>query len=147
MPTTASTDDFTANLFMQQMYLVIADVVLIIHTLFVLFVILGLILTIIGGFLRWQWIHNIWFRAIHLTGIIIVVAQAWLGVICPLTTLEMWLRRRGDGNAYEGGFIQHWLQQLLYYELPLSLFALLYTAFAALVVVTWMRFPPHWRKA
>lgn len=128
---------------MQKTYLLLADAVLITHALFVVFVVFGLVFVVVGGFRGWRWARNRWFRFIHLAGIGIVVVQAWLGIICPLTTLEMWLRQRGGGNLYSGGFIQHWVSNLLYYQLPLWAFAVIYTAFAALVVLAWWRFPPR----
>jgi polyferredoxin len=74
--------------------------------------------------------------------IAVVAAQAWLGVVCPLTTLEMWLRTRAEAGAYSGGFIEHWLQALLYWEAPGWVFALAYSAFALAVALAWWRFPP-----
>ena len=61
------------------------------HAAFATFVILGLVLILVGGYLSWSWVRNSWFRALHLLSITIIVVQSWLGVVCPLTTLEMWL--------------------------------------------------------
>ena len=71
-----------------------------------------------------------------------VVAQAWFGVICPLTTLEMSLRAQAGDVAYEGTFISHWLQQLLYYQAPPWVFVVCYTLFSGLVAGTWFGFRP-----
>jgi len=124
------------------MYRQLADAVLVLHALFVAFVVLGLLLVVVGGVLRWNWIRNPWFRLVHLTGIAVVVAQAWLGAVCPLTTLEMWLRQRAGAATYEGGFIQHWLWRLLYYSAPEWVFIAAYSLFGLLVLVAWYRFPP-----
>ena len=70
----------------------LADIVLVTHVLFVAFVVVGLLLTVCGGHLGWAWIRNIWFRGAHLAAIGFVVLQTWLGMVCPLTTLEMRLR-------------------------------------------------------
>ena len=94
----------------------LADAVLAVHFAFVGFVVLGLALIVLGGVRRWSWVRNPVFRLAHLSAIAIVVAQAWLGVVCPLTTLEMALRRRAGAATYTGSFIAHWLGQLLYYE-------------------------------
>lgn len=69
-----------------------ADAILIIHVLFVAFVVLGLFAVYLGYFLNWRWVRNRAFRIIHLCAIGYVVVQAWLGVVCPLTTWEMALR-------------------------------------------------------
>ena len=120
----------------------LADVVLTVHFLFVAFVIFALVFTLIGGYLKWTWVRNWWFRFVHLVAISIVVAQSWFGVICPLTTLEMWLRRQIGDDQYAGSFVQYWLERILYYQAENWVFTLVYTLFGLLVVVTWIFFPP-----
>ncbi len=92
-------------------YRALADLVLTIHTGFILFVVVGLLVILCGGFLRWSWVRNPWFRAAHLAAIGIVVIQAWLGIICPLTTLEMYLRDQAGDETYDGTFVAHWLRK------------------------------------
>lgn len=118
-------------------YSVAADSILVIHVLFVLFVVLGLILIFAGKFLKWSWVRNRRFRILHLLAIGIVVLQAWLGVICPLTTLEMKLREKAGESVYTESFIQHWFQEILYYDAPLWVFTVCYTLFGALVLLSW----------
>ena len=127
---------------MEHLYKSLADAVLLLHTLFVIFVIAALLLTITGGLRHWRWVRNFWFRTVHLVCIAVVVAQSWLGLLCPLTTLEMWLRRQAGETAYDKSFIQYWLERLLYYDAPEWVFVLVYTIFGLLVVITWIRFPP-----
>lgn len=128
---------------MTNVYDLLADLVLVTHVAFVIFVLTGLIAIIIGGLAKWQWVLNRWFRVAHLLAIGIVVAQAWAGIICPLTTLEMWLREKGDSAVYEGSFIQHWLQQLLYYNAPEWVFVAAYSLFGLAVLFTLLVFPPR----
>ena len=81
-----------------------ADVVLVVHFAFVLFVVLGGLLA-----LRWPrvaWVHV----PVALYGATIEV----LGFICPLTPLEVWMRRRGGETGYAGGFIEHYITAALY---------------------------------
>lgn len=119
------------------LYLIAADGLLLVHALFVLFVVLGLLLILLGGLRGWRWVRNPWFRGLHLAGIAVVVLQAWLGVICPLTTWEMALREKAGGATYSGSFIAHWLEALLYYRAPQWVFILVYTLFGALVIASW----------
>lgn len=121
----------------------LADAVLVAHVLFVVFVVGGLVLTVCGGHLGWAWTRNAWFRGIHLAAIGLVVAQTWLGVICPLTTLEMSLRTQVGEPTYQGSFVQFWLHRILYYDLPAWTFVVGYTVFGLLVVWAWTRFPPR----
>ena len=124
-------------------YRIAADLLLAIHTSFVLFVILGLVLILVGGVRGWRWVRSPWFRLGHLLAIGVVVAQAWLGVICPLTILEMTLRSRAGDAVYSGSFIAHWMGTLLYHEAPLWVFATCYTAFGLLVVASWIIVRPR----
>lgn len=124
-------------------YQLLADAVLALHVGVVLFVVGGVGLVIAGNWRGWRWVNALWFRLAHLAAIAVVAAQAWLGIICPLTTLEMWLRAQARASTYSGGFIEHWLQRLLYYEAPWWVFALVYTLFGLVVVATWWRYPPE----
>ena len=120
-----------------EVYLLLADTILFVHVLFVLFVVLGLVLIFTGRWRGWRWVRHFWFRLIHLVAIAYVVLQSWLGAICPLTLWEMQLRARAGDAVYAGSFIAHWLQQLLYYRAPEWVFILLYTSFGALVAASW----------
>lgn len=86
------------------LYRILADAVVVVHALFVVFVVLGAL-----AVLRWPrlaWLH--------------LPAAAWGaliefgGWICPLTPLEKHLRLRAGEAAYEGGFIEHYLLPILY---------------------------------
>ena len=130
----------------ETLYLLAADTLLVLHASFVLFVILGLVLVIIGKLASWGWVRNPWFRSIHLAAIGVVVLQAWLGIICPLTTWEMSFRRLAGDVTYEGTFISYWIGRLLYYQAPMWVFVVAYTAFAGLVVLSWFWVRPRrWR--
>ncbi len=126
--------------------LMLADSVLLLHVLFVMFVIAGLVAVLLGKMAGWRWVRNWWFRVLHLVAIGVVVLQAWLGRICPLTILEMWLRREAGDATYAGGFVSHWLESILYYRAPAWVFTVAYTAFAALVVLAWVWVRPERRS-
>jgi hypothetical protein len=127
-------------------YQLLADLVLVVHVGVVVFVVGGLLVVLVGNALGWAWVNHWWFRLAHLAAIGVVAAQAWLGQLCPLTTLESWLRVQAGGAAYRQSFIEYWLQRLIYFEAPLWVFALAYTGFALLVVLAWWRFPPRRRR-
>jgi hypothetical protein len=124
-------------------YQLAADAVLLLHVLFVGFVVLGLVLILAGRALGWSWVRNPWFRLMHLVAIAVVVVQSWLRVICPLTTFEMTLRSRAGDATYAGSFIAHWLETILYYQAPPWVFVVCYTAFGAVVVVSWFWVRPR----
>ncbi|HVT60616.1 MAG TPA: DUF2784 domain-containing protein [Thermoanaerobaculia bacterium] len=85
-------------------YRLLADALVVLHTAFVCFVVLGGLLV-----LRWQrlaWLHlpaAVWGAGIELAG-----------GVCPLTPLESHFRVLGGEAGYRGGFIEHYLLPLLY---------------------------------
>ena len=124
----------------------LADAVLVLHMAIAAFVVGGLVLVVVGNLRQWRWINRLGFRSAHLLAIAVVVAEAWLGAACPLTTLEMRLRWQAGAPTYGGGFVEHWLQRLLYYEAPPWVFVLAYSVFGLLVVAAWWYFPPGRRR-
>ena len=121
----------------------LADLVLLIHFAIVLFVVGGLLLIVLGNFLRWSWVNHWLFRAMHVLAISVVVLESWLGIECPLTTLENWLRLQAGQGVYQGSFIQHWVHGVMFYQAPGWVFALAYTLFGLAVVAAWWRWPPQ----
>ena len=120
----------------------LADFVLLFHFAIVIFVVAGLLLIVVGNTVHWRWVNGWWFRALHMLAIGIVVVESWLGLECPLTTLENWLRLQAGQGVYQGSFIQHWVHGVMFYQAPGWVFAMTYTLFALAVVVAWWRWPP-----
>jgi len=85
-------------------YRALADLVLVVHLTFVLFVVLG-------GLLVLRWPRAAW---LHIPAAIWGVLIEYTGWICPLTPLENSFRARGGEMGYSGGFIEHYIQPLLY---------------------------------
>ena len=125
---------------------IFADVVLIVHAGFIAFVVLGLLVIWIGYFRSWQWTRRWSFRLAHLIAIAIVVGQAYIGMVCPLTDLENHLRVRAGQDPYgDAGYIAHWLHRVIFFEAQPWVFTLCYTAFALLVIGTFIVAPPRRR--
>jgi hypothetical protein len=124
----------------------LADAVLAVHFGVVLFIVGGLVAILVGNARNWRWVNGWWFRVAHLVAIAVVVLQAWLGQLCPLTVLESWLREQAGSPSYQKSFIEHWLQRLLFFEAPFWVFTAAYTAFAVVVALAWWRFPPRRRR-
>lgn len=127
-------------------YQLFADFVLSLHVAIVAFIVVGLVLVIVGNLRAWRWVNALWFRLVHLVSIAAVVAEAWFGVVCPLTSLELWLRAKAGATTYTGSFIEHWLQRILYYEASAWVFTLGYSLFGLAVIATWWYFPPRFRR-
>lgn len=125
-----------------EVLMALADAVLAAHALFVLFVVGGLLLIPIGSRKGWAFVSHLWFRVLHLSAILVVIAESWLGMDCPLTTLENALRLEAGAVGYEASFIEYWVGGLLFVDAPLWVFTVVYTLFGALVMWTWWKFPP-----
>jgi hypothetical protein len=121
----------------------LADIVLIIHLFFVLFVVGGLPLIWIGAWMSAGFARNPRFRLAHLAAILFVAGESLLGMVCPLTWIEDALR----GTRTESGFIQRWLHRILFYDFPEGVFTTIYVLFALMVAATYKLVPPHPRRA
>ena len=86
------------------LYKLLADLVLILHLFFIVFVLLG------GLFILWRR-FIVW---LHIPAVIWALVLEFLGLICPLTPLENSLRKAGGDAGYSGGFIEHYLIPLIY---------------------------------
>jgi len=84
----------------------LADIVLIVHFLFVAFVVGGLALIWVGAASGWAWVRNFWFRVAHLAAIVFVAGEALVGVWCPLTVWEDALR----GVHGDKSFVARWIE-------------------------------------
>ncbi len=85
-------------------YRIGADLVLVVHLLFIGFVV-G------GAFLAWRWPRIIW---VQLPARVYGALVEFVGFTCPLTSLQNYLLRRAGDSGYRGGFISHYLVQVIY---------------------------------
>jgi len=104
------------------------------------------VLIVVGNLLAWSWVNSLWLRLAHLGIIAVVVAESWLGMTCPLTTLESWLRGKAGLGAYDQSFVEHWAQRVLFYDAPSWVFTTVYTIMGICVAAVWFWFPPRIRR-
>jgi hypothetical protein len=117
----------------------LADVVVVIHLAVVLFIAAGPPLIYLGAARDWAWVRAWRWRLLHLLAVVLVAALSALHIACPLTVWEDWLR----GQRFSVGFIERWVDRVLFYDFPAWVFILIYTGYAALVAVTWLAVPPR----
>jgi hypothetical protein len=117
----------------------LANLVLALHVAYVLFVVGGLALIWLGVARTWRWVRNFWFRLLHLAAIGLVAAEALMGLACPLTVFEDWLRWTDDAAS---GFVERWVHRILFWDFASWVFTLVYLIFTFLAVLTWRRWPP-----
>jgi hypothetical protein len=121
----------------------LADAVLIGHALLAGFIVTMLPAVWLGAARGWRWVRHPTLRGVHLAAIGCVAALSALGIPCPLTVLEDWLR---NGSAGAEGCIQRWVDRLLFHALPGWMFTAAYLLFALAVLLTFWRIPPVRRK-
>ena len=85
-------------------YVLLADFVVLVHLLFVVFVLFGGLWAAKSPWVLW----------LHAPAVAWGAVVEFTGWICPLTPLENWLRMKGGGPGYQGDFLSHWLLPLLY---------------------------------
>lgn len=121
----------------------LADIVVSFHFVYVLFTVLGEVLILTGGILKWKWIRNLPFRITHLAASFFVAVEALIGMVCPLTELEWILRREAGQNAHEGiSFVGRIIRKIIFYDFPPVFFTILYVSFASVVIISFIVFPP-----
>jgi hypothetical protein len=85
-------------------YSAFATSVLVLHALFILWVVFGALLTRPRPILRW----------LHLASLVWGILTELLPWPCPLTLLENWLEAKAGVEQYHGGFLLHYLDKLVY---------------------------------
>ena len=115
-------------------YAGLADLVLVIHLAFILFV-------AVGGFAAWRWPRVLW---AHLLAVAYAAAIVTVGFDCPLTGLEKHLRRLAGGPVYSGGFVNHYLTDVIY---PGRLLGVLRWLIVVGIVVGYSGSYLRWRRA
>lgn len=128
---------------MQFAYRIAADVVVVLHATYALFVVLALPAIYLGIIRRAAWVRNLKFRLIHLAMILIVVVESWCGITCPLTVLEKQLRQQAGQSAYTGDFLANVVHDLLFFEAEPWVFTVIYSGFGLLVAATFVLAPPR----
>lgn len=116
----------------------LADFIVVVHLLIVAFVLTGVPLIYIGAARHWAWVRNWRWRVLHLLAIAVIAGESIFGIDCPLTVWEDKLR----GQQTSTGFIERWIDSVLFYDAPAWVFTAAYIAFAVLVAITWIVVPP-----
>jgi hypothetical protein len=115
----------------------LASLALVAHLLWILFVVFGGLV-----FLRFPW-----GRLVHLVAVGAALLMQWLELTCPLTLLEQEFLRQAGGTSYEGSFLIHYLERLVYPAIPLgvitALTVLLLVVTIVLLKVRPLRFSPR----
>jgi Protein of Unknown function (DUF2784) len=87
-------------------YRILIDAVVVVHLAFIVFV-------AVGGELAWRWRWLVW---LHLPAVVWGAAIVVVGFDCPLTLAEKGLREQAGEAAYDGGFVDRYVEGVVYPE-------------------------------
>jgi hypothetical protein len=128
------------------MHAFLADTIVVIHFVYVSFVVFAQLFILVGYVANWECIRNPWFRVTHFLMIFIVAVEAIVGYECPLTTWENQLREAAGQMTNDIGFVGRLVRDLMFFEGPPWIFTTCYIGFATLVLLTLVVAPPRFRK-
>lgn len=116
---------------MRLVYEIAAALALASHLAWILFLVFG----------GWIFRRHFWIRVAHLAGVAAAIAMGLLWISCPLTHLEQEFRRRAGLASYAGSFVMHYLETVIYPDLPFWVFNVALGVLAAWNVVVYVRWP------
>lgn len=119
---------------MASAYLILADCVLALHFAFILWVVFGVLATRRRPVLRW-------FHIACLVWGVLVELTPWP---CPLTLLENWLELKAGVSPYQGGFLLHYLDKLVYPDVSPTLLTITGVAVCAWNLAVYLRHLVLW---
>ena len=118
--------------------LLAANAVLAVHLVVINFNLFGLFAIPLGGWLGWRFVRVAWWRWLHLASMAVVAVQAVAGRACFLTILQDKLAGAGPGQP---PLIVRVVDRLVYWPVPLWVFAVIYAALLAYVVALFWLVP------
>ena len=120
-----------------------AETVFWIHVAVIAFNVFGLVAVPVGACRAWTFVRVFWWRALHLAALVAVALQAVLGRACFLTIWESDLLARAGRNASTAPLLERAVHDVIYWALPLWVFALIYLAVFGYAVLLWVLVPPR----
>ena len=121
----------------------LADIILILHFLVVIFITVGFLLVPIGYYYDLSWIKIFKIRLFHFGLMFLVTFETLVGITCPLTSIENYLR--GINNSKS--FISFWIEKIIYWDFPTSFFMFLYFVFLGWTLLMWKIYPPKFKDS
>jgi len=124
----------------------LADAVLVLHVIVVLFNVSGLVVIPIGAWRNWKFVRVFWWRALHLALLAVVAIQAVFGRACFLTLWQSDLLQQAGEAGSNTPLIQKWLIRLIFWPVPFWVFVVLYLAVWVYALALWRLVPPRRRR-
>ena len=117
----------------------LADFVLLAHFAITVFLVVGMLLIPLGAYWHWSWVRARRMRQIHAGLMALIAIEAVFHITCPLTVLEALLRHAAAPKS----FWADQLSKILYWDLPLEFFTILYVCCVIWILYLWKSVPPR----
>lgn len=117
----------------------LADFVLLAHFAITVFLVIGMLLIPLGAYWHWSWVRARRMRQIHAGLMALIALEAFFNITCPLTVLEALLRHATAPKS----FWADQLSKILYWDLPLEFFTILYVCCVIWILYLWKSVSPH----
>jgi hypothetical protein len=117
-----------------------AEIVLALHLAIIAFNLFGLVAVPLGARLDWRFVRVLWWRLLHVALLAGVAAQALLGRACILT---LWQAALAGSETEPAPLIAHWVNRLIYWPLPIWVFAVLYVGVFGYALALFWLVPPN----
>ncbi len=113
--------------------------IFIVHLMIIVFNVAGLLVIPVGACAGWEFVRKFWLRLLHVGLLAIVAIQAMMGRACILTIWQSQL----SGSNQAPPLLMHWAEKIIYWQLPLWVFAVIYVLVFLYVMLLWFLIPPH----
>ena len=124
-------------------YKLFASLTVIVHFLFIVFMIAGFLFNFYAVVFKKKLLNYFCIRILHLAGIITVFSLEALGKYCPLTLFENYLHFKArDSFAYEGSFIIHYLEKIIYPDVNPAVIIIPTGVLTAVTLLIFIFYPP-----
>ena len=128
------------------MALHLAQIILGLHLVVIVFNVSGLVLIPLGAWRYWPWVRRLGWRVAHLAALSLVAIQAVWGRACFLTVWQSDLMAAAGRRGYTAPLIQTWVDRLMFWNLPMAFFTALYVLVWLYVLALWHWVPPRRNK-
>jgi hypothetical protein len=121
--------------------MILAETILAAHVAIILFNVFGLIAVPLGAHCGWRFVRIRWWRVLHLVLLGTVAVQAVVGRACFLT---LWQAAAAEEAESPTPLIMGWVNRMIYWPLPIWVFAALYLlVFGYALALLWLVPPGH----
>ena len=116
----------------------LADIVLLSHFAITAFLVIGMLVIPLGAYWHWSWVRARRIRELHAGLMALIAIEALFHITCPLTILESLLRNTAPPES----FWANQLSKILYWDLPVEFFTILYGCCVIWILYLWKYVPP-----